>query len=408
MSASKPKLLFICQTLPFPPDSGVALRTFNVLRLLSRHFDVTALCFYRKASHPTPDRLRAGVEGLSRYAEVSAFEIPQEHSRARLAVDHVRSIVQRRPYTFFTHLSGRFEDALKATLDEGGFTVAHVDSLDLSAYLDEIRGIPTVCVHHNVESRLLSSRAATFAEPLASYVRLQGRLTQREEERYCKKVAANVVVSEDDKRLLGEIAPGAVIEVVPNGVDTSWFRPTQGVEKAGIVFVGGYNWHPNRDGMAYFCSNILPLMRASGVSAPITWVGSAPEAVREEMRQRYGVTLTGYVDDIRPIVDRSACFIVPLRAGGGTRLKILDAWAMGKAVVSTTIGAEGLQAKDGENILLRDSPEDFARAVMSVLGDEALRRRLESAARLTVERHYDWEVLEDRLIRIYRRAMTRS
>jgi glycosyltransferase involved in cell wall biosynthesis len=230
---------------------------------------------------------------------------------------------------------------------------------------------------------------------------------QREEARYCEKVATNVVVSEDDKRLLLEIAPHAVVEVVPNGVDTSWFYPSQEGEKAGIVFVGGYNWHPNRDGMSYFCSSILPLIRAAGVTAPITWVGSAPEKVKEEMQQRYGVTLTGYVDDIRPIVDRSACFVVPLRAGGGTRLKILDAWAMGKAVVSTRVGAEGLQANDGVNILLRDSPEAFAHAVKTVLEDDALRRRLESAARATAERTYDWDVLEGQLIPIYRDAIAR-
>jgi polysaccharide biosynthesis protein PslH len=407
VSESKPNLVFLCQTLPFPPDSGVALRTLNVLRLLSRHFDITAFCFYRRASHPTNERVNAGIAGLSAYAKVTAFEIPQEHSLARLLADHARSIVWARPYTFFAHQSSSFERELKKAVETSDFAVAHLDSLDLSAHIDGLRGLPTICVHHNVESQLLRSRAATFSEPMASYVRLQALLTEKEEARFCHSFAANVVVSGEDKRLLLDVAPDAIIDVVPNGVDTKWFHPTQTLEKAGIVFVGGYNWHPNRDGMSYFCSSILPLLRSAGVKAPITWVGSAPNKVKKEMLDRFGLILTGYVDDIRPIVDRSACFIVPLRAGGGTRLKILDAWAMGKAVVSTRVGAEGLQAHDGQNILLRDSPEAFAHAVKTVLEDDALRLQLEAAGRATAESTYDWDVLEGRLIPTYTEAIAR-
>jgi polysaccharide biosynthesis protein PslH len=404
VSTSKPKLLFICQTLPYPPDSGVALRTFNVLRLLSRHFDITGLCFYRKASHQTVERLKAAVAGLSRYACVKAFEIPQEHSLTRLLMDHVRSVLHRRPYTFFAHRSADLARDLAAVIQGSDFAVAHLDSLDLSAYVECLSVFPTVCVHHNVESRLLHSRAAGVGGPLASYVRLQSRLTQNEEERFCPQFAANVVVSEEDRRSLGEIAPHAIIKVVPNGVDTAWFQGSDQEEKAGVVFVGGYGWHPNRDGMAYFCSTILPLIRAK-VFVPITWIGSAPEGVREQMKRRYGIMMTGYVEDIRPIVDRAACVIVPLRLGGGTRLKILDAWAMGKAVVSTRLGAEGLQAEDGKNILLRDSPESFADAVTTVIGNGELRRRLETAARATAVTHYDWEALERPLLQVYQTAI---
>jgi glycosyltransferase involved in cell wall biosynthesis len=135
---------------------------------------------------------------------------------------------------------------------------------------------------------------------------------------------------------------------------------------------------------------------------PVTWIGRAPQPVRRDYEKKYGIQLTGYVDDIRPLVQAAACYIAPLRAGGGTRLKILDAWAMGKAVVSTAVGCEGLDARDCDNILIRDTADGFADAIRNVLGDKALRARLGVGARRTAEKKYDWEVIGRPMLDRYR------
>jgi glycosyltransferase involved in cell wall biosynthesis len=179
--------------------------------------------------------------------------------------------------------------------------------------------------------------------------------------------------------------------VVPNGVDVEYFQPLPSDEPA-LAFVGGTAWYPNRDALDFFATEIKPQLDTLGSKPRVKWIGRSTD----DERARYaaaGIELTGYVNDIRDAVGSAACFIVPLRVGGGTRLKILDAWAMGKAVVSTSIGCSGLEARDGENIIIRDDPADFAKAIQSVLADAALRRRLSAAARQTAVSTYGWSVI---------------
>lgn len=396
----KPRLLFLCQTLPYPPDGGVSIRTYNVLRILARTFDVTALCFYRKA---VARDVGASVDALGELAEVEVFPIPQEHRPLRFAWDHLRSVARRRVYTAYAYESRAFRSRLAEILDAGGIDLVHVDSLDLSGYLPLLRGLPVVCVHHNVESALLRRRARVERSPLRrGYLRHQAGLMEREEQRWCGRVSLNVTVSADDRDTLRRIAPDGHYLVVPNGVDVDRFRPGEG-SGGGIVFVGGTTWFPNRDALSYFAAEILPLLRERGEDAPVRWVGRASERERSAYGEA-GVELTGYVDDIRPYVQGAGCFVVPLRVGGGTRLKILDAWAMGKAVVSTAVGCEGLDTRDGENILVRDTAEGFAEAVRSVLHDGALRRRLGESARATAEQVYSWERIGVDMTREYLRV----
>lgn len=402
MASDRPKLLFLSQVLPFPPDGGVQIRTYNVLRLLARSFEVTALCFYRKGLVGSDEAVGASLAELRKLGEVEAFPIPQEHDRLRLVRDHLRSVLTRRAYTVAAYESAAFRARLEELVRTRRFDLVHVDSLDLSAYLPALPGLPVVCVHHNVESDLLRRRARAESNPLVRrYLAHQAELLEREERRWCGRVALNVAVSEADRLRFAELVPGGRFTVVPNGVDTRAFRPAEG-GRHGVVFVGGYGWYPNRDALEHFADDVLPHLRGSLPEVEVTWVGRAPDAVREEYAAKHGVRLTGYVEDIRPFVHRAACYVVPLRVGGGTRLKILDAWAMGKAVVSTSVGCEGLDARDGENILVRDDPAEFAEAVRLVLDDEALRSRLGEGARRTAERVYEWDVIGEAMAGEYR------
>ena len=408
---ARPRLLFLCSTLPYPPDSGQTIRSFHVLRLLARAFDVTALCFYRRTplSFSRPEGrtmeqdLAQRLAALAQLADLEAFPIPQEHSAWRLAWDHLRSIGLNQVYTTFALDSATFRKRIVQLLQTRRFDVIHMDSISLSRYLPLLGELPVVCVHNNVESALLQRRSRAERSPWRrAYLLHQAHLMEREERRWCGRCHLNVLVSEADRMELQRIAPEANCAVVPNGVDIAAFRPDAGREE-GIVFVGGLNWFPNRDALQYFCDAILPKVRAAGEPTPVRWLGGgASDEVRRHYRDRYAVELTGYVPDVRPYVRDAACYIVPLRVGGGTRLKILDAWAMGKAVVSTAVGCEGLAAEDGRNILIRDDPEAFAHAVRAVLQHGALRRRLGIEGRRTVERHYNWEGIGESMLPLYR------
>ncbi|HWV57704.1 MAG TPA: glycosyltransferase [Longimicrobiales bacterium] len=395
---ARPRLLFLAQTLPYPPDGGVKIRTYHVLRLLARTFDVTALCFYRVERDRHRGDVARAVDALERFARVEAFPIPQQHNRVRMVWDHARSLVARRAYTVFTYESADFRERLGHVLSARSFDVVHMDSLDLSPYLGALGSLPVVCTHHDIQSVLLARRASIERAPwLRAYVAQQARLMRDEEIAVCSRVALNVTVSQVDRATLERLVPGARATVVPNGVDTDFFRPLPETHRntapTGIVSVGGTNWLPNRDSLEYFCHDILPRIRALGETSPVTWVGRASSAEREAYAARHGVELTGYVDDVRPYVHRAACYVVPIRAGGGTRVKILDAWAMGKAVVSTSVGCEGLGAIDGHDILIRDDPAEFAEAVTEVLRNPELRRHLGANARRTAVERFDWDVV---------------
>ena len=404
--SARPNLLFLCQTVPYPPDGGVNIRTYNVLRLLAKKYEVVALCFYRVSDHRgytdrTSAEVEASIAGLRKIVNVEAFPIPQERSRIRLILDHARSVVSRRAYTKYMYQSAAFRSRLKAVLRQREFHVAHVDSLDLCSFLPDLTPLPVVCVHHNVESQLLAQRSrAETSRWRRSYMRYQARLLEGEERRWCPRVALNVVVSAADRERLMQIAPAARFTIVPNGVDTEWFRPGVGRNDS-VVFIGGSNWFPNRDARDYFAADILPKLRAIGCDMPIKWVGHASTADQTRFRDQFGIELTGYVQDAKPYFRDAACFVVPLRVGGGTRLKILDAWAMGKAVVSTSIGCEGLEAVDGENILIRDTAEGFANAVRAVCRERALREKLGEKARETAERIYSWGAVGREMLTTY-------
>lgn len=401
--SSRPKLLFLCHTLPFPPDGGVWIRTYHVLRLLARAFDIHLLCFERSSSSVNggPATIAECRDRLSRFASVEVFPIPQKHRRLRYVWDHLRSTVTRRAYTTYLYESAAFRARFEAILRSTNVDLVHVDSLDLAAYLPECRHLPVVCSHPDVESVLLRRRAAVECVKWRSvYLRYQARLREAVERKWCARVALNVVVSENDRVTLKRIAPASHTSVVPNGVDTNEFQPGA-VAGTGIGFIGGLLWFPNLDALEFFGAEILPRIRSAAGDVPTVWIGAASSDQRRDYRERFDVEITGYVDDVRPSMSACACHVVPLRVGGGTRLKILNSWAMGMPVVSTSIGCEGLAASDGRNILIRDDPGEFASAVIAVLGDAALRERLGAGGRATAERHYSWSGIGRELIETY-------
>jgi glycosyltransferase involved in cell wall biosynthesis len=206
-----------------------------------------------------------------------------------------------------------------------------------------------------------------------------------------------LAVSATDRETLSRIYPGVMhspVHVVQTGVDTSFFAPAGTPPRhTHMVFTGSMDWLPNEDGMVYFCREILPRIRQSEPDATLSIIGRAPTPAVKKLAEIPGVEVTGRVDDVRPHVAKGAVYIVPLRIGGGTRLKIFEAMSMGKAVVSTTVGAEGLPVTSGRDIEIADEPARFAHSVVHLMRDLTSRRAIESAARQLVLERYDWSAV---------------
>jgi len=214
---------------------------------------------------------------------------------------------------------------------------------------------------------------------------------RRFEAQACARVSLTIAVSEADREVLAADAPGAKVRSISTGVDVSYFTPNGAHElPAGLVFTGAMDWYPNEDAMLYLVEAILPLIRREVSQASLVVVGRNPSPRLRTAAAEAGVHVTGTVDDVRPYVADAAVYVVPLRIGGGTRLKIFEALAMGKAVVSTTVGAEGLPLIPGEHFIQADGPADFAKAVVSLLRNPVRRRELGVAGRRLVEERYSW------------------
>jgi glycosyltransferase involved in cell wall biosynthesis len=304
-------------------------------------------------------------------------------------------------YTEFLYDSREFRRQLRRHVAGGEFELVHADSLDLATFLPECGDLPVAVVHHDIESVLLQRRGDVEpSRARRAYLHYQARLMGRVERRWCPRVAVNVVTSDRDHRELQRRMPGIRVITVPNGVTIDPPAATA-TQDEGVAFIGGTTPFPNQDALAMFTEQVLPHLRALAPRGRITWIGRATSDQQTHYRRRYGIELTGYVDDVAPLVRAARCHIVPLRVGGGTRLKILTAWAAAKPVVSTSIGCEGLAANEGANILVRDDPAAFAAAIADVLEDAPLRRRLGDEGRATVERLYSWEAIGERMVDAY-------
>lgn len=401
------RVLFLSQCLPFPPHSGVTRRTYHILRELQREFDVTLVAFSRRVHQPDAAARSSAGAALRRelFSVMDPVPIKSDYSLPSKFRNHALSVLSREPYILYEYGDRRFGEELQRGLALAKPDMIHLDSMDLYGWLPSLPSLPTTCTHHSVESDLLRLQADHLPNPLARrYLKHQADRVEEVERRQCPRFDINVMTSEVDASRLRALAQGASTAVVPNGVDTDYFAPggPGAVVPGRVTFLGPTYMFPNRDAVSFFLAEAWPQVRERCPESTFHLVGknSADEKARFESHP--AVTCNGHVPDIRPHLAETAVSIVPIRVGGGTRLKILDAWSMGKAVVSTSVGCEGLETVDGTNILIRDNPSEFAAAVVQVLRHPDLRDRLGREARKTAEERYAWGVVGGKLVGLYR------
>jgi glycosyltransferase involved in cell wall biosynthesis len=314
----------------------------------------------------------------------------------------------RAPYTCHALWSEPLDERWNQLLEQVRPDLVHFDSIDLGLYFRKGSPFPRVLHHHNCESAMMTRRAEKERNPLARlYLRHQAGKLRRLEQELCHRFQANVTVSEQDRLHLLALDPRAHVHVVENGTDTSYLSPIPGAEETDtLVFAGSLRWYPNLSGLEYFIEQVWPLLKQQRPQLRLYIAGRDPAASFLNWAQRdSSIKVVRDPDDIRPWIARGWVFICPILDGGGTRLKILDALAMGKAVVSTTIGCEGLQVTPGKDILVADSPRDFAAEVLRVLASADLRQQLAAAGRALVVQQYDWRALAAQLRDTYECAL---
>jgi sugar transferase (PEP-CTERM/EpsH1 system associated) len=401
---NRPRVLFLSTRFPFPLDTGGKIRTANILRQLHKRFRLTVVSYVEadKDLAYLP-QIEAACE---RFVQVPWTE-PRKYTLAYYWKILKRSF-SRQPVTVLNDATTALRETLRRELEEVDYDLVLCDFVQAALNIPEPWRVPVIIFQHNVEAAILERHAETAASPTMRWFWRSQFLKMRAfEGAMCRKAQGIIAVSEVDKRQMEERYGVQNVEPIPTGVDTAYFQPTPEVdERRQLVFVGSMDWEPNDDAMHFFLGSAHDRIRARFPDLELVIVGRNPSPRLQALAERSpGVRLTGRVEDTRPYIAESAVFIVPIRIGGGTRIKIYEALAMGKAVVSTTVGAEGLPLEDGKHILLADDAGAFALRVIELLEDAERRRELGRAGRDYVVRDFGWEKVGEVFASICRKAI---
>lgn len=388
------RILALTSRVPWPPREGHQLRSYHVLDALASRHQVYLLSCLRQDDEPdAPSDLRTKLAGFE------AFPIPAERSRVALAGALARGVASLTPFVVakYAFAGMRQRVAELATRHD----LIHVDMLPLMAQVPD-GDAPIVLNAHNVEHVLLATRSKVESRAAARlFLRDQVSKLRGFEQAACRRAAAILACSEDDAAQLRQLAPETPVHVVPNGVDLDRNRPDGTPMKPGqMVFVGQMGWFPNRDGVEWFLAEILPRIVQARPDARFVMVGK-PGALAVPSALREHVELTGFVDDVRQPIREASVYVVPLRAGSGTRLKVLEAMALGKAIVTTRTGSEGIELTPDRDASFADDPVEFASAVTRLLDRPDQIACLGTAARQAAERHYGWGAIGSAMLSVY-------
>ncbi len=383
------KLLWVKTGGLLPLDTGGTIRSYHILRELSRRHQVTLFTFYPEH----PNDIHGELNQIFSRVILHPLRLPRPKSIGAFA-HYARRLFTLQPYQVAKYCSSQVAAALGKLPQQETFDLIVCDFLAPAGIIPWRLPCPTILFMHNVETLIWKRHFQVARNPLWKAICWREyQTTPRAERRYLNLADHVLAVSETDRDIFARLIEAEKITVIPTGVDVDFFRPAEVEEQPDtLVFTGSMDWIPNEDGIFFFVERILPRIRSQIPNVSLRVVGRRPSArLLELARTTDGLQVTGAVEDIRPHVLGSSVYIVPLRVGSGTRLKIFEAMAMGKAVVSTSIGAEGLPVRAGRNILIADNPEEFAGAVVRLLQDRERRGEIGRAARELVERNHNWE-----------------
>jgi polysaccharide biosynthesis protein PslH len=391
------KILWVKAGGLVPPDTGGKIRSYNILRELARQHSVTFFSFY--AAHEN-DLHPALKDTFDRVVSVP-LNLPAAKSFAEL-FDYGMRLFSALPYNVTKYCRIEVRRRLLDLLKQENYDVILCDFAIAAGVIPWDWPTPKVLFTHNVEAMIWRRHYEVATNPIWKAISWQEwKKMEAAERRYLSLADRVLTVSETDRDVFKLFVDPGKITVIPTGVDVEYFQPMPAQEiPNSLVFTGSMDWLPNEDAIFYFVAEILPLIKEQCPDVSLEVVGRNPSRKLQALADgQNSIRLTGWVEDIRPFITRGAVCIVPLRIGGGTRLKIFEAMAMSKAIVSTSVGAEGLPVSSGENLLLADTPRDFAHSVISLLRDPDRRKQIGTAARTLVTENYSWQKVAESFAR---------
>ncbi|HAF23284.1 MAG TPA: hypothetical protein DCK93_10320 [Blastocatellia bacterium] len=383
-------ILWLKTELLHPVDKGGKIRTYQMLKELRRDHQITYL---------TLDDGAAAVDAREQATEYchGVISIPHRTTAkfsAAFYSELASNLLSPLPYAINKYDSAPMREQVSQLSASRGCDVIVCDFLAPAVNVPREVACPTVLFQHNVEAMIWKRHYEVQSNPVKrAYLRGQWRKMRAFERQSCGRFDTVVTVSREDREMIRREYETENVYDVPTGVDVEFFKPSGAVasEANSLVFTGSMDWLPNEDAIRYFTEQIMPLIKQKVSDVTLTVVGRNPyPGLLELSKHDDSIVVTGRVDDVRPFMEKAAVYIVPLRIGGGTRLKIFEAMAMEKAVVSTSVGAEGLPVRNNEELILADTPETFAGSVVRLLQDQALARRLGQRAAARVRETFGW------------------
>jgi polysaccharide biosynthesis protein PslH len=387
------KILWVKAGGLVPPDTGGKIRSYNILRQLAKNHDVTFFSFYGAHERDIHEELNQ----IFQRVVLIPLDLPKARGADEL-LDYAVHLFSREPYNLTKYCRAVVRNRLTELLLQETYDVILCDFLAAAGAIPWDWPCPKVLFTHNVEAAIWRRHFEVARNPLWKAVSwFEWKRMAEAECRYLKKADHVLAVSQNDRDAFTKFLDPRKLSVTPTGADTEFFQPSTEAEiPNSLVFTGSMDWLPNEDGICYFIKEIFPLILAKVPDATLCVVGRNPsQRLQNLTANNTKIQLTGWVEDVRPYVARSAVFIVPLRIGGGTRLKIYEAMSMAKAIVSTTIGAEGLPVKNGEHLLVADNPASFAESTLRLFSDSSQRAQLGRATRHLVEQNYSWATVSN-------------
>lgn len=386
--------------VPFPPTTGSGVRIFNLLRYISHHHDVSLVSLFLPSTGE--DKGATYLKTFCTHIEL----VRRERSRYERYLGKMQGVLAREPKKNVVYHFKEMANKVRTLTENEHFDLIDIQQDFMAPYIKAIspanRGRKILTLHdvpYVQYHRMLSIERDWH---MKWKIFRDWLFVKRATLKYAQCFDKCVVVSEFDRDTLQQAGPDLNISVVPNGVDTRGYPllTNQPSTPSSILFVGTMRYQPNVDGAIFFCQEIFPLIKQQIPGAKLLIVGREPPSFVQALAST-NIIVTGAVESVVPYYQRASVSIVPLRAGSGSRLKILESMALGRPVVSTTLGCEGLAVTHGENILIADTPVDFAAQIVRLLNDPELRQRLIVNGRRLVETIYDWGVISQRLLQVY-------
>ena len=373
-----------------PADSGGKIRSYHIAKELAKNHEVTLFTFY--VAEPNDEHHTL----LSTFKKVETHPLNISTGRGfGEALGYIANFFGPLPYSLSKYCRPDVVHHLQNVLASEKYDIILCDFVNAAPIIPFDIGIPVVMFTHNVEAMIWKRHWEVALNPIWKFVfKREYEKMRKAELDYLQSSQHVLTVSDTDTAFFSKDIDSRKITTIPTGVDIDYFQTLTGEEADNLVFTGSMDWMPNEDGIMYFVKEILPLIQAQRPTVKLWIVGRRPSKKIQALAEPgSGIEVTGRVEDIRPYIAKGAVYVVPLRVGGGTRLKIFEAMAMGKAVVSTTIGAEGLPVINGSNIVIADEPKHFATEVCGLLDAPEERKRIGDAARKLVEENYSWSAV---------------